>query len=82
VNIHHVRQSVLGIRQITLYNTATNNGTNVEGVETVIHEHFLFKNVCIWWIPKMLTFDQKMQCVAVSAEHLHHFELEGNTFLE
>jgi hypothetical protein len=27
-------------------------------------------------------FDQKMQHVAVSAEHLNQFELEGNTFLD
>jgi hypothetical protein len=30
----------------------------------------------------MLTFDQKAQRVAVPDEHLHRFELEGNTFLE
>jgi hypothetical protein len=29
----------------------------------------------------MLTLDQKAYFVAVCAEHLHRFELEGNTFL-
>jgi hypothetical protein len=29
----------------------------------------------------MLTFDQKVQCFAVSAKHLYWFELEENTFL-
>jgi hypothetical protein len=30
----------------------------------------------------MLMFDLKAQRVAMSAEHLHQFELEGNTFLQ
>jgi hypothetical protein len=81
MNICHVKEPVLGIRQIRVYNFGASNRTSVENVETVIHKHFLFKNMCTWWIPKMLTFDQKVLCVAVSAEHLHHFELEENTFL-
>jgi hypothetical protein len=35
------------------------------------------KNVCLVG-PK----DSNVQCVAVSAKHLHQFELQGNTFLE
>jgi hypothetical protein len=35
-----------------------------------------------WWVPKMLMIAQKAQNVAVSAEYLHWFELERNTFLD
>jgi hypothetical protein len=44
---------------------------SVGSVETIIHEHLLFKKVCAWLVPKMLKFDQKAQCVSVSAEHLN-----------
>jgi hypothetical protein len=38
--------------------------------------------MCAWGGPKVVNVDQKVQCVAVSAKHLHQFELEGNIFLE
>jgi hypothetical protein len=45
----------------------------VGSIETIIHEHLLFKKVCAQWVPKMLMFDQKVQCIAMFAEHLHQF---------
>jgi hypothetical protein len=53
-----------------------NSGISVGSVETIIYEHLVFKKVL------MLMFNQKVQHVAVSAEHLQLFELEGNIFLE
>jgi hypothetical protein len=61
---------------------ASDSGTSVGSVETIIHEHLSFKTVCAWWVLKMLTFDSKAQRVSVFAEHLPRFELEENTFLE
>lgn len=50
--------------------------------EKIIHEHLLFKEVCIWWVRELLTFYHMTQLVAVFAHYLHHLELAGNTFQE
>jgi hypothetical protein len=61
----------------------SSSGKSAGSVETIIHEHLLLKKVCAWWVSKMLTFNQKVQHVAVSAaKHLHLFVLEVKMFLE
>jgi hypothetical protein len=79
VNIHHVKELILGNTLITVRHNDLNSGISVE---TIIYEHLVFKKVYTQWIPMMLMFDLKVQHVAVSTEHLHLFELEGNIFLE
>jgi hypothetical protein len=64
---------------ITVRDTAFSSAGSVEHI---IHEHVFFKKVSTWWAPKMLSFDKKMQSVALSAKYLHQFKLERKTFLE
>jgi hypothetical protein len=78
VNICLVEQLILGNKQITVYDIASNISISVE---KIIHEHLMFNRVA-WWVAEMLTFDQKTLHVAVFVDHLHWFELVGNTFLE
>lgn len=42
---------------------AYNTDVSVGNVETSIHEHLMFRKVCahVWWVPKILTFYQKVQ---------------------
>jgi hypothetical protein len=47
VNICLVKELILGNRQITVCSTAFTSGICVRSVETVIHEHLLFKKVCM-----------------------------------
>jgi hypothetical protein len=48
-----------------------------------LHSILQLRKVCAWWVSKMLTFNQKVQHVAVSAaKHLHQFVLEVKMFLE
>jgi hypothetical protein len=68
--------------ELLLHDIASNSGIRVGSVETITYENLLSKKVNAWWVLKMLTFDHKVQHVAVSAEHVNQFELEGNTFLE
>jgi hypothetical protein len=82
VNIRLVERLILGNRQITVCNIAYNSTISVLSVETIFHEHLLFKKVCAWGFPKILMYNQKLQHVAVAAEHLHRFQLVVNTFLE
>jgi hypothetical protein len=82
VNICHDEELIFGNRQITVCDIASNSSISIGSVETIIHEHLLLKKVSAWWVEKTLMIDQKAQHVAVSAEHLHQFEMEGNTFLE
>jgi hypothetical protein len=82
VSILRVEELILGDRRIAVRDIASNGGINVAGVDTITHEHLFFKKVCTRWVPKLLTFDQRAQHVAVFAENLHRFELERNTFLE
>lgn len=57
---------------------ASSSGINVENVDPIIHEPLFFKKMD----PKDVMSNQRAQRVCVYAEHLHWFELEGNTFLE
>jgi hypothetical protein len=45
--IHHIKDLILGNRNI-----ASNSGVSAGSVETIIHEHLLFKEVCAQWGPK------------------------------
>jgi hypothetical protein len=65
VNIHHVKELILENRQTAVCVVASEVCLSVGSVETIIHEHLLFKKVCAQWVPKMLTFDQKAECFFV-----------------
>jgi hypothetical protein len=63
MNIHHTEEMNLGNRWITVHDIASGSGVSVRSVETVIHEHLLFKKVCTWCVTKMLTLDKKVHHV-------------------
>jgi hypothetical protein len=46
VNINNTEEMNQGNRRITVYDIVSNIGISVRSVETVIHEHLLFKKVC------------------------------------
>lgn len=46
------KEVILGKWWITVCYTASNNGMSVWNVETIIHEHIIFKKACAQWIPK------------------------------
>jgi hypothetical protein len=50
VNIHNAEGLILRNR-ITVHDIASNNGIIVGNVETIIHEHLLFKKVCLVSLP-------------------------------
>jgi hypothetical protein len=50
VKVCFVEGLILGDRRIAVCDTATNSGISVGSVETIIHGHLLFKNVCIQWV--------------------------------
>jgi hypothetical protein len=79
---HHVEELILGRRRIPVHEIASKSSVSVESVEPIIHECLFFKKVSAWWVAKMLSFAQTVQSIAMSAEHLRQFELEGKTFLE
>lgn len=58
---------------MTMTDIDLNSGISVGSVETIVYEHLVLKKVYAQWIPKMLMFDQRVQHVAVSTEHLHLF---------
>jgi hypothetical protein len=82
VNNHHVEELILRSSFITVHDTASSSTIIVESVEPIIHKNVFFKKVSTWWSPKMLSFDKKVQGVAMSAKHLNQFKLESKTFLE
>jgi histone-lysine N-methyltransferase SETMAR len=82
VNIRRVEELILESRRIAVPNIASKVRASAGSVETIIHEHLLFKKVCARWVPKIMTLDQKAQHDPVSAEHLNLFEPEENAFLQ
>jgi hypothetical protein len=76
-----IKELIRGKRQITVSDIASISGISVGSVETIIHEH-PFETLGAWWVPKVLMSDQKAQNVAMSAGHLHQFEMGENIFLE
>jgi hypothetical protein len=56
--------------------SASSTGINVGNVDLIIHEPLFFKKMG----PKDVMSNQRAQHVALYAEHLHWFELEGNPF--
>lgn len=59
VDIARVEQVILEKRQVTALDIAADVNITVGCVETVSHEHLLFRKVCARWAPQKLTFDQK-----------------------
>jgi hypothetical protein len=46
VNIHHIEELILENRRIAVRDIASEVCISVGSVETIIHEHLLFKKVC------------------------------------
>jgi hypothetical protein len=82
VNIRRVEVLILERRRIAVRDIASKVCASAGNVETMKHEHLLFKKVYARWVPNMLTFDQNAQHASVSAEYLNQFELEENAFLQ
>jgi hypothetical protein len=83
VNIRHLRELFLGNRPIAGGggSRASNGGVSVASKQLLMNTYCSRK--CIPnGVPRILTFGQKAKQVAMSAERLHWFVLEGNTFLE
>jgi hypothetical protein len=68
VNICRVEELSLGNRQIAVRHIASNCGTNVESVGTVIPMNNYFSRR---WIPEMSTFGREAQHVAVFPQNMH-----------
>jgi hypothetical protein len=63
MNICCVTDLSLGKTKIKMCDIASNSGISVGSIETITYLHLLFK-LCAQWVTKMLTFDQKVHCVA------------------
>jgi hypothetical protein len=63
LHFYCVEELLLGSRPITMCGIAYNTDISVGSVETSTHEHLMFRKVCarVWWVPKVLTFNQKVQ---------------------
>jgi hypothetical protein len=62
VNIHHTKELMLGNWRITVCDVASNSGLSVGSDVT---------RKCAQWVPKMLMYGHKVQCVPLHAENVH-----------
>ena len=68
-------------RRITTLEIADSLSVSKGTVDTIFHEHLQYSKVCVRWVPKHLTEDQKCLRMGVCFQHLLRYRTEGNNFL-
>jgi len=64
---------LLDDRRIKLPKIAETIGISKESVRYILHEELDMKKLCAWWVPRLLTADQKRTRMKISEQCLERF---------
>ena len=72
---------ILAIRKLKLREIAEGLKISEGSVFAILHEHLSMRKLCSKWVLRLLTVDQKQQCVGNSERCLQLFQHNKNEFL-
>lgn len=76
VNIDHFHHIVMDDRQLTISQITNAISISSERVEIILHNEFDMMMVSAWWMPTLLTPDQKHIRPIISCKNLTLFEAD------
>ena len=56
-------------------------GMSTERIHNILHPHLCMEKLCVRWVPRLLTIDQKLHRVIVSTENLALYKRNLSEFL-
>ena len=69
-------------RRFTVRNLSSELNISKNTVCRILKHDLQMKKVSARWVPKLLSDDQKAQCVSCSEEFMDRYEAEGDAFLD
>jgi hypothetical protein len=51
-------------------------------IHEIVMEHLHYKQICVRWVPQMLTEEHKSKCMGAALTFLERYHQEGDTFLD
>ena len=68
-------------RRLKVSEIAETTGMSTERVHNILHQHLCMEKLCVRWVPRLLTIDQKLRRKIDSTENLELFKRNSSEFL-
>ena len=76
-----IHKIVLEDRRLKMSEIAETTGMSTERFHNDLHQHLCMEKLCVRWVPRLLTIDQKLHRVIVSTENLALYKRNLSEFL-